>query len=797
MKTHNYCLRAAGMILLAAAFLAQPLRAAVTFAITPAAVSNTYNGYITLQIGGLTSGTTVVIQKYLDANTNGVVDAGDLLVEQGNLTDGKPGIVIGGATNINVPGDADGTTNGAITSYFNFGNGDFIQSTVGKYLFVLSSTNGAFMPITNAFSVTNLPYGQQITGTVTNSSGAAVPNALVILFPPPRPGHDDPGSPVAAVMANNSGVYSIKLPPGSGVPLAFRSNYVGNYATSPLVTVNSGQTVTTNLTLSNATTSVSGSYVDSTNSGKGLPGVFLPVQTSGGLLAGNFTDTNGNFNVPVSAGQSWSIGSDSRGLVVHGYVGYNNTPTNVSSGATGVTVAFPKATALFYGTVLDSFGNPLPGIDIDVNDLNSNVFQMDYYSDTNGNYAAGLVGGLGANDPWQLQIGNGLNPAASNYVFSTASAPQNGGVNMSAGQALQANVVAIFGSNQITGHVLDTNGNPIVGLQIFGLATIQGTNYFPLAGITDSNGFYRFNVPNASWQISVNYCCGNNTLSSFGNYEQPPNDNVTISNNNGTANFTVQPCNGVQISTASLPAAQVNSYYDFFLQGSTCTGNPTWTVNDPQDFPSELNFGFNGEIYGTPSSSGTYNFSVNLSDGDGNSTNQSLSLTINPATAQLQVTTVSLPNGTNGAAYNQTLQASGGQTPYTWSLEPGSASLPSNLTLGTNGVISGTATVSGTNFEFIVQVTDAVEDVATQTLALTIGSSPNPPALPLTLVRQSGNGLLEFTFNSAPGVNYSVQTSTDLIHWTTILSFTGEGGQETISAPTTNGAKMFYRMMIP
>ena len=48
----------------------------VTFAVTPAAVSNTYPGTITLQANNLASGETVVVQKYLDLNTNGVIDAG-------------------------------------------------------------------------------------------------------------------------------------------------------------------------------------------------------------------------------------------------------------------------------------------------------------------------------------------------------------------------------------------------------------------------------------------------------------------------------------------------------------------------------------------------------------------------------------------------------------------------------------------------------------------------------------------------------------------------------------------------
>ncbi|HEX3889781.1 MAG TPA: hypothetical protein VHX90_02930, partial [Verrucomicrobiae bacterium] len=161
---------------------------AVTFTNTPAVVSNTYSGYITLQIGGLTNHETVVVQKFLDINTNNAVDAGDLLVQQFNLTDGSAGMVIGGVTNINVPGDTD-TTAGQITAQLNFQNGDFSQNIIGKYLFKVSSATGA---ATNSLTVTNFPFGQKITGNVTNN-GVSVPNAVVILFPPPRGGDHGPG----------------------------------------------------------------------------------------------------------------------------------------------------------------------------------------------------------------------------------------------------------------------------------------------------------------------------------------------------------------------------------------------------------------------------------------------------------------------------------------------------------------------------------------------------------------------------------------------------------------------------
>jgi sugar lactone lactonase YvrE len=90
--------------------------------------------------------------------------------------------------------------------------------------------------------------------------------------------------------------------------------------------------------------------------------------------------------------------------------------------------------------------------------------------------------------------------------------------------------------------------------------------------------------------------------------------------------------------------------------------------------------------------------------------------------APLQVTTVSVSNGTNGAAYNQTLAASGGQSPYIWTNVSGA--LPPGLALASNGVISGAPTTNGT-FDFTVKVTDTLGGTATQALALTVIGLPS------------------------------------------------------------------------
>src|ERR1043166_5191708 len=103
--------------LLFCAALAANCSQAATLTITPSAVSNTYAGTITLQIGGLTLGETVIVQKYIDANTNGVIDAGDLLWQQFSLTDGQASVFTDGATsvtNLAVPGDLN-PSSGQIT----------------------------------------------------------------------------------------------------------------------------------------------------------------------------------------------------------------------------------------------------------------------------------------------------------------------------------------------------------------------------------------------------------------------------------------------------------------------------------------------------------------------------------------------------------------------------------------------------------------------------------------------------------------------------------------------------------
>lgn len=97
-----------------------------------------------------------------------------------------------------------------------------------------------------------------------------------------------------------------------------------------------------------------------------------------------------------------------------------------------------------------------------------------------------------------------------------------------------------------------------------------------------------------------------------------------------------------------------------------------------------------------------------------------------PGSTYLSVTSDVLPGGTVGSPYSATLEATGGMSPYSWTVITGT--LPAGLTLASNGVINGTPTAQGTA-DFTVQVTDSTSptaESATQALSISIGAAAAP-----------------------------------------------------------------------
>jgi hypothetical protein len=168
-------------------------------------------------------------------------------------------------------------------------------------------------------------------------------------------------------------------------------------------------------------------------------------------------------------------------------------------------------------------------------------------------------------------------------------------------------------------------------------------------------------------------------------------------------------------------------------------GLPEWTINQPAYnqtvstsggtgsktfalmagmLPAGLTLGSAGVLSGTPTAVGTYAFTILATDLVGASGSQAYTVTINPAVA---IGTTTLSDWTvNTADYQQTLNPVGGTAPYTFVVMSGA--LPTGLTLGSDGVISGTPTATA-NFSFTVEVIDAAAAQATTFYSVAI----NPP----------------------------------------------------------------------
>jgi Putative Ig domain len=185
----------------------------------------------------------------------------------------------------------------------------------------------------------------------------------------------------------------------------------------------------------------------------------------------------------------------------------------------------------------------------------------------------------------------------------------------------------------------------------------------------------------------------------------------------------------VQISTTSLAAGQVSSAYAATLAATGGKTPYTWSITTGS-LPAGLALNAStGQISGTPTQSGTATFTVQVKDSSTTpeTATQALSIAVTAAVTPVSITTSTLANGTQGTAYSATLAATGGTTPYSWSISSGT--LPTGLTLNaSSGLISGTPTASGTS-AFTIKVTDSTTptaQTATKSLSITVSATVTP-----------------------------------------------------------------------
>ncbi|HUQ91995.1 MAG TPA: putative Ig domain-containing protein [Bryobacteraceae bacterium] len=188
-----------------------------------------------------------------------------------------------------------------------------------------------------------------------------------------------------------------------------------------------------------------------------------------------------------------------------------------------------------------------------------------------------------------------------------------------------------------------------------------------------------------------------------------------------TATFTVLPPPPVITTTSPLPSGTADQSYSpltFAVAGGTAPY--AWSLPGGS-IPPGMTLSSNGTLSGTPTTAGTYSFTIRVVDCQSNNCSpraatKSFTITIGPP---LTIITPSIPNGAACAVYpNTQLSASGGASPYTWA----ATGLPAGLSLNAQGLISGTPSAQG-NFTVTVRVTDANGLFTTRNYSMSVAAS--------------------------------------------------------------------------
>src|SRR5262249_20906568 len=162
---------------------------------------------------------------------------------------------------------------------------------------------------------------------------------------------------------------------------------------------------------------------------------------------------------------------------------------------------------------------------------------------------------------------------------------------------------------------------------------------------------------------------------------------------------------------------------------------------------------------------------------------------VSPDSASLTISTTSISKGVSNRLYPaQTLAATGGTTPYTWS----SSNLPPGLTLTPDGKLSGIPTFSAGSYDFYVTVTDNTNQTAQQplTLALVAPLTIKTTTLPDAISNKAYSALMSATGGDPPTSQWAA-TSGSLPDGFALDANTGTITRQATASPGTDTISSF------
>lgn len=414
--------------------------------------------------------------------------------------------------------------------------------------------------------------------------------------------------------------------------------------------------------------------------------------------------------------------------------------------------------------------------------------------------------------------------AGTPYTWSATGLPSGLTINASTG-AISGTTTANSGSYTVVVTVADSNSvrtsrtytlAVAPPLSITGPASLpSGTaNVTYVATIVTATGGstpYTWSATGLPAGLSINSSSGTiaGTPTAVGNAF---NVTVTVTDGNGTRasmNYTIAVgALPLTMGGPPLPNGVINVPYPYTIIPATGgVGNYTWTITG---LPPGLHTDGNGDISGTPTTTGSYTVVATVTDATQNGVSRTYTVVISGSLTVAAPTTPGLPTATLNSPYTgATITAGGGAAPYTWA----ATGLPPGMTIGiATGIIGGTPTsASGSPYSVTVTVTDSTGRTASMTYSLVVNASLTitaPSSLPagvqnvaytaITATATGGSGTYTWsiggqpsglTINATTGVISGTPAANSAGAYTVVVTVTdSNGATATRSYPLTIGS---------
>lgn len=470
-------------------------------------ISTDFNNYLDVEIWGLSLGQTVLLERFLVDNDQGIINQNAVLMDSRLITDGELRRV-GGKVNFNevmdyyeIAGEAFTDRDGVIYSYFPLRDG--FEVMPGEYVYRVSSPQDSFTAQTERLTIVEATEAQYYSGRVKTAAGDPVPGAVVGLLQPVG-GYSHLKR---VTVADANGDYTLYAPFSDEFDLvAVAPGFVGPFAVGTDRFIGEGDVISQDLQLTAGTRTLSGTVVDAVTSEPiaGLPMTFMTTDASGvpddRLFTQTWTDDQGQFSVAATA-ETWGVTFKPGDVSSRSYM--TNAEqllkiVDLSAGdASNVEVALTRGTSLIAGTLAsaaftNASGDPLPieGVEVfAINFDNNRAVSGRTYED--GWFNLAVTPGHWVVFPFSFDLELARHPGSTGYPVYFS------GPN----QSVELDIPVPYIGGVLEGFATDDQFDPVGRLRFVAVNEAKNYDESVIQTTYASDGYYNFYLAPGSWLI--------------------------------------------------------------------------------------------------------------------------------------------------------------------------------------------------------------------------------------------------------------------------------------------------------